>query len=407
MMQKVGCDSDQLVFNKIKSLSWNDLLFFSLVSVFATVPLGPALKNVSLVLLMFFWLASGVFWTERYRWLRQDWFLPLLCMVLLPWVGLLWSTDIQTGLGYAQRSVYWLYGLAAASILYQKYTAKNLILAFLAGLFVAAQVSVLQMMGFISMYQGTMYGFLNHISYSLLLVAGLLFLAYQFREQTNRSIRFGIVAGILLLMLNLGIGASRAGYLAFVFAVPWMLVVMFPRRQLVLIFFCGLLAVGALAMSPVVHTRVAEMKSNIVSYHQGEGLTSIGLRFHMWDGALKIWKAHPWLGVGTGGYRQAFSAVAEDPRYVIFSHPHNSLLHIAVSYGIVGVSVFIWLVVVVLRRGWMARRTPAGQIILVFLFVIGVGSLTDTQIMGHATGVLLGIISGLPANPTEMDDQAR
>jgi len=374
----------------------HDLLFLLLCLVFATIPVAPAPKSIAMVFMLAFWIFSGLFWTERHRWMRHDWTLPLLLMFCLPWVGLLWSVDVATGLDYAQRSVFWLYALAAATISYRRYTAKFLVVAYLCGLFVNVVVSVLQHARLVPMYKGVGYGLLNHITYSLLLVAGLLFLAYFYKEHRCLAARLLICFGMLLFVWNLSVGISRAGYLAFLLAVPWMTVVMFTRKQVMVIFLCFVVAVGALALSPVVQSRFAAVHSDIRQYKQGNGMTSIGLRLHMWQGAIEIWKKNPVLGVGTGGYRRAFRDVATDPQYVIFSHPHNSLLHIAVSYGMVGVVIFVWLICLVVQRGWRARNSYEGRIVLVSLFVIGVGSLTDTQIMGHATGLLLGLVCGLP-----------
>jgi len=373
-----------------------DVLFLLLCLVFAMLPVAPAPKSIALALMMVFWLFSGLFWVERSRWMHQNWFLPLMLMFCLPWFGLLWSVDVDTGMDYAQRSVYWLYALAAATVSYRKYSAKFLVIAYLCGLFVNVVVSVLQHARLVPMYKGVGYGLLNHITYSLLLVAGLLFLAYFYKEHRCLAARLLICFGMLLFVWNLSVGISRAGYLAFLLAVPWMTVVMFTRKQVMVIFLCFVVAVGALALSPVVQSRFAAVHSDISQYKQGQGMTSIGLRLHMWQGAIEIWKNNPVLGVGTGGYRTAFRGVAVDPQYVIYSHPHNSILHIAVSYGMVGVFIFMWLVCLVVQRGWRARSRVEGRIILVSLFVIGVGSLTDTQIMGHATGVLFGIVCGLP-----------
>lgn len=374
----------------------HDLLFLLLCLVFATIPVAPAPKSIAMVLVMAFWLLSGLFWTERHRWMRHDWMLPLLLMFCLPWAGLLWSLDAETGMDYAQRSVFWLYAFAAATISYRKYSAKFLVFAYLCGLFINVGVSVLQFAKQVPMYKGVGYGLLNHITYSLLLVAGLLFLAYLYREYRGFAARLLICFGLLLLVWNLSVGISRAGYLAFLLAVPWMTVVMFTRKQIMVIILCVVVSVGGLALSPVVQSRYAAVYSDIRQYRQGHGMTSIGLRLHMWQGAIEIWKKNPVLGVGTGGYRLAFRDVAADPQYVIYTHPHNSLLHIAVSYGMVGVVIFVWLICLVVQRGWRARSSFEGRIILVSLFVIGVGSLTDTQIMGHATGLLLGLVCGLP-----------
>lgn len=382
----------------------HDLLFLLLCLVFATIPVAPAPKSIAMVLMMAFWVFSGLFWAERNRWMQQDWLLPVILMFCLPWVGLLWSVDVATGLDYAQRSVFWLYALAAATISYRRYTARFFVFAYLCGLFINVGVSVLQHAKLVPMYKGVGYGLLNHITYSLLLVAGLLLLAYLYREYRGFAARLLICFGMLLLAWNLSVGISRAGYLAFMLAVPWMAVVMFTRKQIVVIGVCCVFAISALAMSPVVQSRLAAIRSDIHQYQQGQGMTSIGLRFHMWKGAIAIWKENPVLGVGTGGYRRALMDVVPDPRYAMYTHPHNSLLYMAVSYGIAGVFIFLWLMYLVVRRGWLARTTIEGRIILVSLFIIGVGSLTDTQIMGHATGLLLGIVSGLPIGCDEQTD---
>lgn len=388
-------------FSSLWLLDRHDILFILLCLVFATIPVAPAPKSIAMVLLLVFWFFSGLFWTERSRWLQRDWLLPVLLMFCLPWAGLLWSADITTGLEDAKRSVYWLYGLVAATVSYRRYHPKIFVFVFLAGLLINVAVSILQYVKCIPMYKGVGYGLLNHITYALLLVAGLLFLAYLYREYASIAARFLICLGMLLLVWNLSIGVSRAGYLAFIAAVPWMTAVMFTRRQIVLIAICCVLAITVLVSSPVVQNRLVEIRSDIVQYQQGHGMTSIGLRFHMWKGAVEIWKENPVLGVGTGGYRRALTDVAVDPKYAIYSHPHNSLLYLAVSYGIVGVGIFVWLMYLVMRRGWRARTTFEGRVILVSLFVIGIGSLTDTQIMGHATGLLLGLVSGLPAGGDE------
>lgn len=372
-----------------------DVLLLLLAFVFGTAAVAPAPNGIALGVLIGVWLFTGVWWSERHMLLRKDWFLPLVLCMLLPWMGLMWTPDLATGLADAKRSVYWIYGLVAATVSYRCYSAKLLITAFLAGLFLSVSVSILQFFHLLPLHKGQDYGFLSYITYSLLLVAGMLFLAYLWKEQCHFLMRFAIAAGMVLLLWNLLISNGRSGYLACLFAVPWIFMIMASRRQMVLVVFGCLLGISVLSLSPVVRERVALIARDVNLYQQGQGDTSIGLRLHMWKGAVKIWMDHPILGVGTGGYLHEFKKIAESPAYAIYSHPHNSLLYVGASYGAVGLALFTWLVVVVFLRGWRARENHAGRIILVFLFVIGVGSLTDTQIMGHVTGMLLGVISGL------------
>lgn len=384
----------------VEPVSYNkqDILLFMFVLVFGTITVAPAPKSIALALMGGFWILSGLWWTQRASWLKTDWLVPLLLMIAVPWVALFWSPDRVTGLKDAQRSVYWLYSLPAVTLVFRRYSPRVLMASFLAGLYLNVLVSFLQWMQLLPMYKGQGFGLLQHITLGLLLVAGLLFLAYFYREANSGWIRFVLLLGMVLLVWNLVIGASRAGYLGFLLALPWMLNIMFNRRQILMILLIGVFAISGMVLSPVVNSRLIEIRHDVEKYHQGNGLTSVGLRLHMWKGALKIWKEHPLLGVGTGGYRETYKKIADDPAYAIYSHPHNSVLYLAVSYGLVGLIIFAWLMTVVTRRAWLARATTEGFIMLTLLYVIAVGSLTDTQIMGHATGVLLGIVCGFPVS---------
>jgi O-antigen ligase len=79
-----------------------------------------------------------------------------------------------------------------------------------------------------------------------------------------------------------------------------------------------------------------------------------------------------------------------------FSHPHNSYLYIAVSYGLAGMVLYGWLLVVTVKRAWRTREQLSGYSILAVLSVLMIGSLTDTLILSVAPGILLGFTIGIP-----------
>jgi len=81
-------------------------------------------------------------------------------------------------------------------------------------------------------------------------------------------------------------------------------------------------------------------------------------------------------------------------------HPHNSYLYIVANYGLLGIGLYGWLFVVTLKRSWRARGQLSGHSVLAFLFVILIGSLTDTQVLSAATGIVLGFIAGIPTPST-------
>lgn len=370
-------------------------LLLLLALVFATVPIAPAPKNIALTILMAYWLFSGLFWCRRELWLKQDWTIPVLLMFLLPWIGLLWSSDFYSGVEEATKSVYWLYGFAAASVGYDRYSAKLLVYAYLMGLLASATMYDLRYVGVLPLYKGSQYGFLNYISYSLLLVAGFVLVAYLFKELDTLKDRYLCIVYMLFILWSITITPGRSGYLSLLLALPWVTSIIIERRKIA-VALSLIIATAVLFFSPVVMSRLELITVNLSAYHSGNKNTPIGLRLLMWQGAVKSVKEHPLIGVGTGSYRKTLKKLVPEANIVKYSHPHNSYLLIAVNYGLVGVTILGWFFYVVFKRGWRARRTMEGRLILVFLFVIGVGSLTDTQLLAHTTGVLLGIISGLP-----------
>lgn len=378
-------------------LTKRDLLFLLLLLLFFTTPMATAPSSIAGILFLTFWLMSGIWWQDRWYIIRQDWFLPLVIMLVLPWIALIWSPDRVTGLSIAKRSLCLVYGIAAASISYERFTPKLIIFSFLAGISVNVLVSIVQYLNFMPMFQEG-YGFIYHIGYSLLLVVGMLFLVCLHYEYSVWQMRFALYIGIVVLLWNLAVNIGRSGYLVFLVALPWMLVRLFSRQRVYLIILVGVFALGGMALSPSVQSRVARIVKDVKLYQLGDGNTSVGARFHMWRGAFEVAKKYPLFGTGTGGYRYVLQNEKIVPEYINqFSHPHNNLLFIVVNYGVIGLIVFIWLIFAVLRRGWCNRYSVQGQIVIIVLYVVMVGGLTDTQIMTHSTAILMGIIIGLPA----------
>ena len=79
---------------------------------------------------------------------------------------------------------------------------------------------------------------------------------------------------------------------------------------------------------------------------------TVGQRLYIWQGALDLWQAYPWLGIGSGGFfwhYPAFmaAAAATEPNLI---HPHNIWLEFATGWGVPGL---LWL----LCFGyWLIRR---------------------------------------------------
>jgi putative inorganic carbon (HCO3(-)) transporter len=87
-------------------------------------------------------------------------------------------------------------------------------------------------------------------------------------------------------------------------------------------------------------------------------------REYMWESALAMWRAHPWLGHGPGGVKREYG------RYVVpgagkqrTGHVHNTLLQVLAERGVIGLAAWLWIWLAFYRRSIsILRGLPAGAV---------------------------------------------
>jgi hypothetical protein len=368
---------------------------------------------MSSLLALAIWLASGCWYRDRTEWVKEEWVLPVSALCMLPWVALFWSSaPLGQAVKFAERSHYWLFAFVAASTLKSELAVRNVMVSFITGTSIIAFILFLYFNGVIP---ETAY-LLNftersYITYSLFIVVAILLLAFLFNASASLATKLPIVALMLFLAIVITQLKGRSAYLSLVALSPWLFVTTFGRRRLIPVLAAVFLTIVLLFSCQRVRERIALIPKEIslyqsgvkTSYTKGDGTqtpSSVGLRMMMWSDALKIFQSHPLLGAGTGAYQHEAHRI--NPVNAL-PHPHSSYLYIAANYGLLGLGLYGWLLVVTIKRGWRARHQLSGHSILAFLFVIVIGSLTDTQVLSVATGIVLGFIAGLPVPSTRVD----
>jgi O-antigen ligase len=195
---------------------------------------------------------------------------------------------------------------------------------------------------------------------------------------------------------------SRASYVALVLLVPFIGITCFERNKLLKTLFLCLLIPGLMMLSPIVRDRLA-ITVNQLTYHLnaddetawGNKYSAQQDRFYMWNGALRIIRQNPWFGVGTGGYPTVLKAMDNDPDAPLVAHPHNNFLYMAVSFGALGLIVFIWFLYVTIVNGWRHRQTAEGYMLLSVVLVLVASGFFNTQILDVGTALLLSLAIGL------------
>lgn len=117
-------------------------------------------------------------------------------------------------------------------------------------------------------------------------------------------------------------------------------------------------------------------------------------RLAHWIAGLRMFRAHPVLGVGAGNYDAAYPQFTVDPVvwHESLGHAHNYYINAAAETGTVGLAAYLALVVATLVLGWVAvRRSRAGAD----------GTHAASRLYAYAVGILAVLVGFAVHNATD------
>lgn len=81
-------------------------------------------------------------------------------------------------------------------------------------------------------------------------------------------------------------------------------------------------------------------------------------RWALWDAAWRMFREHPWTGVGPGGFKFLFPSYHAGPLdgEISWGSAHNLYLHQLAERGLLGGAALAFLIAVLLRGAWRAAR---------------------------------------------------
>lgn len=165
-------------------------------------------------------------------------------------------------------------------------------------------------------------------------------------------------AGLATFANLIFITPGRSGYLVLlVLAVVAAFFLASGRARYFAVPATALVLGGLLFFSPVASQRIMQGVDEINSYEKSAKLTSMGIRRHMWNNTLKMIRARPLLGLGTGGFSEGYrQQVAGQSGWQgkPVDDCHNQYLRVVAEQGLVGLVVFLGLL-------WSFFRQPVGM----------------------------------------------
>ncbi len=215
------------------------------------------------------------------------------------------------------------------------------------------------------------YGTFSHpnVLAGFLLLSSLFILFFVIRKSTG-FIRYFSSAVLVLNSIAILLTLSRVVILLwFVLVSSMVLAVLLKRRSYKRsIFFAAIagitLSVVMLPFLKILLTRFAE-----TSFFE----EAVQYRVELIADALAIIRSHPLTGVGLGNFIPALNTVREPLSVGLYFQPvHNIFLLIAAETGILGVSLFVWMLIETFRTVLfkMGRHVSVGKEYAVFLLML-------------------------------------
>jgi O-antigen ligase len=242
------------------------------------------------------------------------------------------------------------------------------------------------------------------------LVAFAAFLFFQLAlVARSRSVRAGWAIATTLSLINLAfVVPGGTGYLVAGSLLLYTGYALWRYRGLVAMILAGALSAALLYQaSDLVHERVDRAineystwnhgnasGSGMPTYANGEE-NSIGLRLTFYRVTLRIIRDHPFMGVGTGGFPEAYAARAGRSRPSTAVNPHNEYLLFAAQLGLVGLLALLALFYFHWHLAPRLATPLETHLARGLLLTIAVGCLFNSFLLDHTEGLLFAWMTGL------------
>jgi O-antigen ligase len=368
---------------------------YSLVLVYVAFPMSVALANSLLFLTLLLWLLSMK--AEDWRpFFMQAWrnpvVRPALALTVLIMVAAFWSPapwgDIA---GYFKKYVKFLVLPVFISLLVQREHRSHCWWAFgLAMLFtlVSTWLNVWFDVPW-SRTENQGFGvdhtvFKDHISQGIMMAFFVCLSAHWAYKSVSRWLAaFWWMVAILGSVSILFLSQGRTGYLSVVFsALIFAMVAMGGRLKALLgtVTVAAVLLVLVYAVSPQFQQRSA-LALNEARTSSLKSVTSVGARIEVWRFMARSSKTTTLLGEGTASYPVLAKSYFEDPEFcaVVCPHPHNQFLLFYFELGLLGLLLFFWLILSIVRQAMVYQSTHRA-LMLAFVVIMVISNMTHSSL---------------------------
>jgi O-antigen ligase len=367
-----------------------------------SIPISTALTNILCPLALLLILAEGQY-QLRFQRLRQ---LTIVVVALLLFgiilVGMINTPVSLTATGRMVDKYRELLYIPLFILLFRDNTTRRWgLFAFLGAMGITLFLSYL--MAMTGWHFGKSAGessfvvFKNYITQGLLMSLAAYFVTVQFLQHRTH---WRWLQGVVIFLAVYNIVFMSQGRTGYVVLASLILLLMFQWQQwrgiLIGVIVIAILSSFAYLSSEVVKQRVDKVSSGFQDYQQGEP-TSIPMRIGFLKNTLILVSQHPLLGAGTGSFAYQYRQLAEPKGMILTVNPHNEYLMIAAQWGLLGASLFVYL----LYQLWHTSHSlspPTAKMAQGLVVAMGIGCLFNSLLLdsteGHLFAYLVGVFWG-------------
>lgn len=371
-----------------------------------TIPMWVVADGILVVLLVACWLASGE-WRERARRVAAS-PVALSALLLFGWLlaGSLWGLgSLDERMLAVKKYADLLLIPLLISMAIDAHERNRALLVLGTSLVVTLVLSLLLGLGvpptgwIIGCDSSNPCVFKKHTTHNVLMAFGTLLFSVMAWKSRDQWVRWGwglaalLAAGNVLLMVH-----GRTGYvvlaglaiLAFYVTLGW-------RGILAAIVALSVSFSAAYQVSPSFHERVSLAVASATLWNPKVAVVEdpVGWRLEFYYHTVEIIQDHPLLGVGTGGFVQAYRERAQQAGMTVPPHPHNQYLFIMAQVGVVGLGLLLWLFVQQWRSASLAGDETYGLLAKGLVVTIAVGCLFNPFLVDHTEKLFYCLFSGL------------
>jgi O-antigen ligase len=179
-----------------------------------------------------------------------------------------------------------------------------------------------------------------------IMVATIPLAFYFYKNATNKFSKIYYLITMVILVFGTFFTVSRTALLCMMFVFGYILIK--DKKNLILMVIVGIIILGFYTFARDLYVERKTVQTTLSGKEKLEHSASV--RFVYWQNALQIWLNHPLIGVGLNNWRE--SVQKELGIWLRTACVHNSYLQFLAETGIIGLSIFVYLL-------WLNYRTVA------------------------------------------------